>query len=130
MKTEITELSPQMLGIYNGYEVYVPEYHNTAILSAISTYNQNNVLLTVEYPDNSVFLNDRGSIKRLKPVLRSLLSMSFEERMEFENLMKFRMCTNLEAQELVFLRVKQIKCLIEKRYDVFGLIENGKAIVK
>src|SRR6185369_12818594 len=117
----MSKLTPQILAMYLGQQVFVPEENKTGILSSTSWHHGEIVILDVQYSekDDYTVLNENNDITRVKPILRKLQDMTEEEHLEIE-----RLPDAYWGQ----LNADQFAYLLSKSFDLFGLIESGDAI--
>ena len=75
------KLTPQILAMYLGCEVFVPESNKKGKLTSISDYGDEIIMLDVQYPQEGDYdvLNEDHNITRVKPILRRLSDMTEEE---------------------------------------------------
>lgn len=75
---------------------------------------------------NSVLLSEN----RVKPILRPLSDMTEEERTEFEKTKMFVKATPVHHVGNMQWTPETFRWCLSNRFDIFGLIESGKAIDK
>lgn len=121
-----TKLTPQIAGLYLGCEVEIAgEWFqpNKPIFAKLVTVYQNG------YVDIE---NDQGKkierkIGRIKLILRLFEDMTDKEYNEWEAL---DIPPDSDPEEVIINEAKRTLWLIDKRFDLFGLIESGGAIRK
>jgi len=101
---------------------------NNPLLALVSSKKYNTIIEYDDYRGNENDISewDGGDIEFIKPYLRSMSSMTEEERKEYELLANRCISTSVgfihfEAQEL-------INWLLKNHFDFRGLIEKGLAI--
>jgi len=128
--------------LYIGCKVKYPDSDDKMIVATLSGVNSQSFETTYSRKKKGcigdyITSNDgkqRGHncyIENVKPILRSLSSLTEEEATEglgYDNLIykPFKVCNNFSSRSV--FSAKEFVFLLSKGFDLFGLIESGEAI--